>query len=108
MHNDFGFTRLPERTARTLGILFEGETITAYEGDTVSAALLAAGHAVTRATPVGGSSRGPYCLMGVCFDCLLEIDGQPNRQGCMERVRDGMQVRRMRGARSVKDMPHDG
>jgi predicted molibdopterin-dependent oxidoreductase YjgC len=40
-------------------------------------------------------------MMGVCFECLVEIDGVPNRQGCMTPVREGMQVRRMNGARSV-------
>jgi len=39
--------------------------------------------------------------MGVCFDCLVEIDGVPNRQGCMTTVQDGMRVRRMQGARSI-------
>lgn len=38
----------------------------------------------------------PYCMMGVCFGCLAEIDGEPNRQGCMTQVRDGMVVRRRR------------
>jgi predicted molibdopterin-dependent oxidoreductase YjgC len=39
--------------------------------------------------------------MGVCFDCLMEIDGVPNQQACMIRVRDGMKVRRQHGAASV-------
>ena len=40
--------------------------------------------------------------MGVCFDCLLEVDGRSNVQGCMVEVRDGMQVRRQEGARLAK------
>jgi len=42
--------------------------------------------------------RGPFCLMGSCFDCLVEIDGIPNRQACMVEVTEGMTVRRQAGA----------
>ncbi|HUZ63567.1 MAG TPA: (2Fe-2S)-binding protein [Acetobacteraceae bacterium] len=80
---------------------FEGERVAARLGETVAAALLAAGIGRFRETPVSGSSRAPYCLMGVCFDCLVEIDGIANRQACMVPVADGMRVRRQRGARGV-------
>lgn len=101
MPNDFRFSRLLDPNTRRVAITFEGEPVTACEGDTVAAALLAAGIIQTRVTPVSGRPRGAFCLMGVCFDCLVEIDGEPNRQGCMVEVRDGMAVRRMRGARNV-------
>ncbi len=52
-------------------------------------------------TPVTGSARGPYCMMGVCFDCLVEIDGEGNRQACMIEARDGMVVKRQMGARKI-------
>ena len=79
---------------------FEGQPIDAAEGDSVAAALLAAGIVHLRDTPVSAAPRGPWCLMGVCFDCLVEIDGMPNRQACLVPVAEGMQVRRMRGARA--------
>ena len=79
----------------------DGVTIRACEGDTVAAALLAAGIGEFRTTPVIGSSRGPWCMMGVCFDCLVTIDGAPNQQGCMLPLRDGMQIERQRGAREI-------
>ena len=85
--------------AATLLLTFEGQEIVATEGDSVAAALLAAGIATTRETPVGASPRAPFCLMGTCFDCLVEIDGAPNRQACLTQVRDGMRIRRQRGAR---------
>ena len=47
-------------------------------------------------------------MMGACFECLLEIDGEPNRQGCMVPVRDGMTVRRMDGARHLEQGHGDG
>ncbi len=107
MPDDFGFNRLPDRPGQAVTIDFEGEPVTAYEGDSVTAALLAAGHAVTRTTPVRGTARGPFCMMGVCFDCLLEIDGQANRQGCAVLVSEGLRVRRMDGARAVTAEPED-
>lgn len=73
---------------------FEGREIEAREGDSVAAALLAADAGPIRASVVSGASRAPYCMMGVCFECLVEIDGVPNRQACMERVKAGMTVTR--------------
>jgi D-hydroxyproline dehydrogenase subunit gamma len=80
-----------------LAFTFEGRPVQASDEDTVASALLAAGETVFRSTPVSGAARGPFCLMGACFDCLVEIDGTPNRQACMQKVRDGMVVRRQRG-----------
>lgn len=73
---------------------FEGETIEAREGDTVAAALLAAGKVPLRSAPVSGQGRAPYCLMGVCFECLVDIDGRANCQSCVVPVAPGMRVRR--------------
>lgn len=88
--------------ARSVQFSFEGMTVQAREGDSVAAALLAAGVDRFRTTPKQGKPRLPYCMMGVCFDCLLEIDGEANRQGCMIEVRDGMQVRRQDQSREVR------
>lgn len=76
---------------------FEGEELAAKAGESVAAALLAAGVTAFRETPVSGAPRGPFCLMGICFECLVEIDGAENQQACMVRVSDGMRVRRQRG-----------
>ena len=76
---------------------FEGETVTADEGDSLAAALLAHGVRHVRNAVVSGEPRAPYCMIGVCFDCLVEIDGRPNRQACMTPVRAGMKVRRQSG-----------
>ena len=75
---------------------FEGEHLTAPAGATVAAALLLAGHGAFRLTPVSDTARGPFCLMGSCFDCLVEIDGESNQQACMTQLRDGMRIERMR------------
>jgi predicted molibdopterin-dependent oxidoreductase YjgC len=81
---------------------FEGRPVTARAGESVAAALLAAGLRGFRATPVSGTVRAPWCMMGVCFDCLMEIDGVGSRQACLVPIAEGMQVRRQRGA---KDLP---
>ena len=70
-------------------------------GASAAAAVLAAGLEAIRATVVEGRERAPYCMMGVCFDCLAEIDGVPNRQSCMVEVQPGMRISRQIGARQV-------
>lgn len=87
--------------APSVRITFEGRTIVARTGDSVAAALLTAGVLDFRDTPVSGSPRAPYCMMGVCFDCLVEINGVASRQACLTTVADGMVVRRQRGAHDV-------
>jgi sarcosine oxidase subunit alpha len=99
------FKRLPEdkRTVVTLSV--DGQSIEAREGDSVAAALLAAGLLQSRSTPVGHAPRAPYCMMGVCFDCLMAIDGVGSRQACMVPVRQGMDVRTQHGARKLEAKP---
>jgi predicted molibdopterin-dependent oxidoreductase YjgC len=77
-------------------LTLDERTVTAYEGETVAAMLLAEGHLATRTTR-GGSPRGVYCGMGVCFDCLVVVDGVPNTRACVTWVRDGMVVVRQDG-----------
>ena len=80
---------------------FEGEAIVAQRGDTVAAALLGAGISTFRRSPISGAPRAPLCLIGNCFECLVEIDGEPNRQACWVLAAEGMDVRLQQGLRSV-------
>jgi len=89
--------------AASIEISVDGRRVQAREGDTVAGALLAAGVVPFRHTPVSGQPRAPLCLMGVCFDCLVEIDGRQNVQSCMTEVKSGMQVRLPLGARRMGD-----
>ena len=73
-------------------LLIDGEPLHARRGQTVAAALLASGRRVLRRTRRTGKLRGLFCAMGVCFDCVMTIDGQPGVRACMTKVRDGMQV----------------
>jgi len=92
---------LSQGTAPSLRVTVDGVAVELRPGETVAAALFLAGFKAGRTTPVTGSPRGPYCMMGVCFDCLVEIDGEGNRQACMLEARDGMVVKRQMGARSL-------
>lgn len=85
------FTRLPE-DAPVITFTLNGTPTTARAGDTVMAALLANGALVARQSPVSGEPRGAYCMMGVCFECLVTIDGVGSRQGCLVTIADGMRV----------------
>ena len=94
------FRRLGDKGA-TLILKVDGREIRARDGDTVAAALLAAGIKHIRTTPVSGAPRAPYCLMGVCFDCLVMIDGVGSRQACLVPVREGMTVETQQGKREA-------
>jgi D-hydroxyproline dehydrogenase subunit gamma len=78
---------------------FDGRVLKVPGQCSVAAALLAAGVTRFRSTPVSGAPRAPYCMMGVCFECLLEIDGIANRQACLVTVQPGMKIRPQEGAR---------
>ncbi|NSX89031.1 MULTISPECIES: (2Fe-2S)-binding protein [Agrobacterium] len=96
------FKHIAGLSAAELTFSFEGHVLRARKGDTVASALLLASEQVTRNTSVSGSPRGPYCLMGVCFECLVEINGVPNRQACMTILEEGMAVRKQRGAAELQ------
>lgn len=100
------FKRLAEAERQAAGtpvrITVDGHAVACRAGDSVAAALFASGRDACRDTVVGEVPRGPYCMMGVCYDCLVTIDGRPNRQACMTQVAEGMNVERQRGAREVQ------
>lgn len=95
------FKRLPDAVGATVRFSIDGKAIDAIEGDSVAAALLAAGIDCCRTTPLSGAPRAPFCMMGVCFDCLVTIDGVGNRQGCLVPVKDGMAVATQAGKREL-------
>ena len=87
---------------RAVSLTLDGRPVIAHEGETVAALLLAEGHVATRRTR-HGEPRGVFCGMGVCFDCLVVVDGIPNVRACVTWVRDGMEVRRQDGLRPVAE-----
>jgi predicted molibdopterin-dependent oxidoreductase YjgC len=73
-------------------IELDGVPLDALEGESLAAAMLAGGRSVFRIT-AGGRPRGPLCNMGVCFDCVVEVDGVGQVRACMTAVRPGLRVR---------------
>ncbi|WP_019937455.1 (2Fe-2S)-binding protein [Bordetella sp. FB-8] len=100
------FKRLAEAERQAVDapvrITVDGLDVACRAGDSVAAALFASGRDACRDTVVNEVPRGPYCMMGVCYDCLVTIDGRPNRQACMTQVEQGMNVERQHGAREVR------
>ena len=78
----------------TISIIFEGKNLDVEIGQTVASALLVDGKMVFSSSVVSGQPMGPYCMMGVCFECLIEINGIPNQRACMIPVREAMKIKR--------------
>lgn len=76
---------------------FDGDVVTFRPGQTIGAALLAAGTRSWRTTRWRGRRRGLFCGIGVCFDCLLTVDGVADQRACLVEARDGMDVRTQQG-----------
>ncbi|MCP3889402.1 MAG: (2Fe-2S)-binding protein [Desulfobulbaceae bacterium] len=84
-----------QQVGDSVTILVDEKNITVPAGVSVAAAVLGHIHpGETYSHPVDGSPRAPYCLMGVCFECMMEINGEPNVQSCLVTVQEGMVVRR--------------
>lgn len=79
-------------TGRQVRARFDGNEIAGTEGCSVAAALLASGHMSWRTTE-SGSGRGLFCGIGICFDCIVEIDGESGQRACMIPLQDNMDVR---------------
>ena len=94
IQKDLMLKRYEQSRVKTVTLWFEENPIQARGGESVAAALLAAGVECLWTTQVSAKPRMPYCWMGVCYECLLEIDGEQNQQSCLITVRDGMHVRR--------------
>jgi predicted molibdopterin-dependent oxidoreductase YjgC len=75
-------------------ITVNGNAVNAYPGETIAAVLLAEGWQVFRHTELTGEPRGPFCGMGLCFDCLVTVNGQPNVRACVTHVQPGDKVER--------------
>ena len=81
--------RLPRPSG---SVTVDSEPAKAHPGETVATVLLAIGRQTLRHTDHLHAPRGLFCGMGVCFDCLVTVDGQPNVRACMTPVRAGMTI----------------
>jgi predicted molibdopterin-dependent oxidoreductase YjgC len=76
---------------------FDGAAIEFEDGQTLGAALIGAGIRSWRITRNAGRPRGLFCGIGVCFDCLITVDGEPNVRACLLEAAEGMDVSTQRG-----------
>ncbi|MFJ1805919.1 MULTISPECIES: (2Fe-2S)-binding protein [unclassified Streptomyces] len=83
-------------------VTFDGREIQALPGQTIAAALWASGVTAWRTTRDGGRARGVFCGIGVCFDCLVTVDGRPNQRACLVTAVPGADIRTQEGT------GHDG
>jgi predicted molibdopterin-dependent oxidoreductase YjgC len=96
-----GDARSPDiRRGSAFTVTFDGKTLAAHEGETVLAVLWAAGIRALRKTARTQEPRGFFCGMGVCFDCLVTVDGRPGVRACMESAKPGMTIIRQQDAGS--------
>jgi sarcosine oxidase subunit alpha len=82
------------RRGHRVMIRVNGKPVEACRGETLFAALIAAGIRTLRHSYKGQTktARGGFCGMGVCQECRVTVDGLPDRRACMTEVREGMEV----------------
>lgn len=91
------FRRLPKLDCPMVAVTVDGQAIEAIEGEMVAGLLARIDPFFARTNPVNGDRRAPYCMMGVCFECLVKIDGKGSVQSCFVQVREGMRIERQHG-----------
>lgn len=98
------FKPYPSDNRKTVSIDFEGARLNVPAGITVAAAVMGySGENYIRRSPASGEKRAPFCFMGVCHECLMQIDGIPDQQACIIEVKDGMSIRRQIGLPQAED-----
>ena len=84
-------------SSERLNFTFDGIRVEALAGETIAAALTAAGRPALRdaGAELGSSDdmRGLYCGMGACFDCVVTVDGRAGQRACLTKVAGGETVR---------------
>ncbi|MBT2517443.1 (2Fe-2S)-binding protein [Streptomyces sp. ISL-90] len=69
-----------------LDITLDGETLTGVRGQTIAGIVLASGRLAWRRTSVDARPRGLFCGIGVCFDCLVTVNGERDVRACQRRA----------------------
>jgi aerobic-type carbon monoxide dehydrogenase small subunit (CoxS/CutS family) len=75
-------------------IQVNGNPVMAYPGETLATVILAAGWKMFRHTTLSGEPRGPFCGMGLCFDCLVTVNKRQNVRSCVTLAQPGDEVER--------------
>ena len=87
----------PSDPAPRATLRFDGAEIGFVPGQSVGAVLTAAGIRSWRTTRIAGRRRGLFCGIGICFDCLVVVDGRPNQRACLLAAEAGMDVTTQEG-----------
>jgi predicted molibdopterin-dependent oxidoreductase YjgC len=95
------FHKLHDPGSAALTVYIDGHPVAAEAGESVAAVILRQPEGWSRKTAISESPRAPYCMMGVCFECLVEVDGEASVQSCLTPVRDGMSITRPTGVRRL-------
>lgn len=85
-------------------ITVNGKEVRVRAGLPLALALMETAITPLRRSTISGAPRSPLCLMGVCFECLVHVDGRRNVQSCMIEVKDGMSVELAEGPRPMETM----
>ena len=88
------------KPVETITVMINGIAVDVPPGITVAAAVLTQHIPFTRTTPVSNSPRAPFCMMGVCYECLMVIDGKANMRSCQQIVCEGMNIECQQGVGS--------
>jgi predicted molibdopterin-dependent oxidoreductase YjgC len=87
----------PLKAKATIEIEVDRKTIPAVPGEMISSALIAAGIKVFRRTPKKAETRGYFCGIGQCTDCMMTVDDVPSVRTCITPVRKGMKIKTQSG-----------
>lgn len=90
-----------DKNRKAVTIFYNGRPLTAYDGEPVASALMAAGIRSMRTTARRHEPRGVFCAIGRCTDCMMIVNGMPNTRTCVTIVKDGMRVERQEGLASL-------
>jgi predicted molibdopterin-dependent oxidoreductase YjgC len=86
-----GETR-PVNMPGAVNVSFDGRPLVAVRGQNIGAALVSNGVTAWRSTRKNARPRGLFCGIGVCFDCLVTVDGEANQRACLVEVQEGMEI----------------
>jgi predicted molibdopterin-dependent oxidoreductase YjgC len=85
-------TRIPHSRGQRLNVMVDGEPAEAYAGESVATVLMAAGHIMYQQAAPEHPAKCLFCGMGVCFNCVITINGVPNTRACITTVAEGMVI----------------
>ncbi|MCK5479151.1 MAG: (2Fe-2S)-binding protein [Methylococcales bacterium] len=91
------FKQLPNQGTEIVEVFLNGQSVQVLQGTSVAAMALTEGLRFTRTTPISDSKRAPFCMMGVCYECLMIIDGKANQRACATIVKQGMKIETQQG-----------